>query len=824
MRAVIHRWFPPPSNARRSRGDGIALTTALLLARCVGVPSPTVADAGADVRAADDAQGPLGAGTCAQATPVGDGTARAAETLDGAGRNAGCLGALRSVAYRVTVPPGRVLTVSAAAADGPVVLQVLDGCDASACLAQSSTAGVAPLFARWHNAGRVSREVRVLAGSFSEWSGRFAISFSLAAAPTNISCDAAEALDDGAWRGEQRFGPSAEVSALCTDRQAPAAAGLRWYRVELPARSSAVATITPGPTAPGREFGVAAVMRSDCSATTCSAATPVLLRARGSLVGANDTDSPRAVLLGVGVYPPQAEGTYSLALALRPRDEAARCEGAAALADSVEARGDTSLSAAVAPLCGTESVGGPVRFHRVAVPPGRFLELRAATTSNRALALRSLISCADLRCAVDGSAETSPVLRVPNLSDTTLPVTVAVGARDPDARVPYTLLARFVPPDAAGRCPGAEPFNARTGTLSTHYVADAGPRCGAEAMGPARWLRLQVPANTAVRLTATSPAVEGVNTPVAIRVLETCDDARCLASGTGQTVWANTAETTREVLVAVGLATPGARGAVTLFAVPQPLAPNSFCARATSVSAGAPAQREMGGQSLASAAWCGGAPRLSRWYATTVPAGEVLHAWARNPFGVFSTGMPALALRPSCEADCEAESAPPGARGSHLWWRNHARTARPVWIQAGWEALSGSYYDLAVETFAPELQRCTEADALPAAISVDRVRGEAEATACAPMNRGPVRWFRATVGAGRTLALTATVAATSPPAPVQLGVHDGCEGACLAQTTGASTLTTSWRNDGPNARELRVSLHAADGATLPAVTLNATER
>jgi hypothetical protein len=146
-----------------------------------------------------------------------------------------------------------------------------------------------------------------------------------------------------------------------------------------------------------------------------------------------------------------------------------------------------------------------------------------------------------------------------------------------------------------------------------------------------------------------------------------------------------------------------------------------------------------------------------------------------------------------------------------------------VWIQAGSEALSGGYYDLGVETFAPELPRCGDAETLPTTATIASVRGVAEATVCAPMHRGPVRWFRAMVGVGRTLRVTATVAGASPAVPLELGVHDGCEGACLATARAATTATVSWRNEGTAAREVRVALPATDNAALTGVTLSAAE-
>jgi len=802
----------------------LALALALLLPRCGGPVNAPILDAGArDVGAGVDAQGPLGAGTCAQATPVVDGTAREGETLTGAQSGAGCLGAVRSVSYRVTVPAGETLTARVPSADGPVVLQVVASCEDTTCLAQSSTSGETPLRAVWANTGTSPREVRVLAGSFSTWPGRFAISFARSRTATNLRCADAEPLTDGDWRGEQPFGPGATVEAACANRTAPAAGGLRWYRVDVPPRSVAVATLSPGPELPGRTFGVAAVFRSDCETNDCIASTPTLLRQRSTLVAENPSDAPRTVRLGVGVYPAQAEGTFSLAMRVHPRDPAAGCDGAEALTEGVEARGDTALSAAVLPLCDGLSEGGPVRFHRVTVPAGRFLELQATTAANVPLAVRAFASCDALTCVAEAPGTAPTTLRVPNLTDAPGTLLVAVGARTPKARVPYALTARFVAPNAAGRCEFSETITARSLALDTQLVAENAAACGGGGgVGPARWMRFIVAPNVAMRFVASGFVVGSRAVSASIQVRAACDAPTCLAQGLTQATWANTTGTTQEVLVAVGASAPNLRGVISFSATPQVIATNSTCARRTAVTPTSPALREQGAQSLATAPWCAGPPRNVRWYSATVPAGEVLHAWARNPFSGFSSGMPSLALRESCEGSCLAEGTDPLSRGSHLWWRNAGDAPRTVVVQAGWPLVSGSAYDLAVETFTPEGNRCEDAALLDTSASVPLLRGEAQGTACSPLPRGPVRWFRSVVGAGRSVRWRVTAATTSPPQPVVVEVQRGCNDACLGRAQGSGTAEVSWRNEGGEEADVRVAVRSLDGAGLSGVSVTAT--
>lgn len=810
-----------------SRRRSLHLAPLLLIAGCSSGIGAAPDDASTrDLSPPLDASARLGARSCGAATLVRHGSASHVESLDDAETGAGCLGAVRSVAYAVTVPAGETLTARVDRAEGPVVLQLLDGCAATRCLAQSSTSGVTPLRALWRNASASPRELRVLAGSFSTWSGRFSIAFSLEASPTNLRCEDAELLTDGAWRGEQRFAAGETPEALCADRQTPAAAGARWYRFELPPRAVAVATITPGPAAVGREYGVAAVMRSDCAISTCVASTPVLLGARSTLVGDNDGDAPREIRLGVGVYPPQAEGSYSLALAFRPRDGASRCEGAEALTPGQELRGDTALSATILPRCEASSDAGAVRFHAVTIAPNSFLELTAQADDGAWLALRAYASCDVSQCLALGGAGSPSVLRVPNLGDAPRRVIVAVGALEPARRVAYRLVARMVSPDPAGRCEGALNHGARTVTADTFYVAEPGPQCGATRVtGPSQWFRIPVAANTAMRVTALPINDNGRGVPVAVRLLASCDASACLASSLGQAVWANTADAPRDLFVAAGASEASVRGQFSLYAYPQPIAPNSLCARATAINAPGIIAREQSTQSLATAPWCDGSPRSARWYTTSVPAGAALHAWATNPFSAFSSGMPSLALRPACDAACLAEGGPSTSRGSHLWWRNDSGATRSVHIQAGWATLSGSYYDLLTELVAADAPRCVDAESLvtPASVSVGALDGALGATACARENRGPVRWFRVTVGAGRALRVSASGPPTSPPQRIALGVHDGCDGACLAPASGSTTATVLWRNEGASPREVRVSLHADDGAPLRGITLSASE-
>jgi hypothetical protein len=211
-----------------------------------------------------------------------------------------------------------------------------------------------------------------------------------------------------------------------------------------------------------------------------------------------------------------------------------------------------------------------------------------------------------------------------------------------------------------------------------------------------------------------------------------------------------------------------------------------------------------------------------RWYSATVPAGEVLHAWARNPFSGFSSGMPSLALRESCEGSCLAEGTDPLSRGSHLWWRNAGDAPRTVVVQAGWPLVSGSAYDLAVETFAPEGNRCEDAALLDTSASVPLLRGEAQGTACSPLPRGPVRWFRSVVGAGRSVRWRVTAATTSPPQPVVVEVQRGCNDACLGRAQGSGTAEVSWRNEGGEEADVRVAVRSLDGAGLSGVSVTAT--
>jgi len=317
--------------------------------------------------------------------------------------------------------------------------------------------------------------------------------------------------------------------------------------------------------------------------------------------------------------------------------------------------------------------------------------------------------------------------------------------------------------------------------------------------------------------TSTSPAV--------IRVLDACDATACVAAATSQVAWSNTDDRAREYLIAIGAQDEGVRGSFNVFPSLQTIAPNSRCDRATAVSAATPARMEMSNQSLATGPWCdAGATRYVRYYATTVPPGEVLHASALNPFSGFSYGMPELALREGCDATaCLARSAVSVSRGSHLWWRNASAAPREVRVVAGWSSLSGNYYNLAVETFAPSPNgRCADAEpiALPLTRAVDLSRGDAAPTPCAAESRSPVSWYRARVEPGRALRVVVSAVATSPSPPVFVDIMDACDAtACLASMGAARSVTATWRNEGAVARDVWIALRAGDNAPIPAATL-----
>lgn len=804
------------------------LLPALLLAACGGARDNTPDASPADVPRVTDADTTLGAPTCALATPVGDGTLRHGESLGNSEENtAGCLARVRSIAYRITVPAGRTLTARVPAATGPVVLQVVEDCAATACLAQSSTSGVAPLRAVWRNDGAAPREVRVLAGSFSAWEGTFSIGFSMEDSPENLRCETAEALVDGDWRGEQPFGPSATAAAQCSDREAPAAAGMRWYRVTLPPDHVAVATLTPAPAPQGREYGVVAVMRDDCATDRCVAATSALARARTALVGSNPTSAPRELRVGVGVYPPLAEGRYSLAMQVRPRPAGTVCAEAAEVPPDTDVSADTALSPTTLAACG--ALGGPVRFHSVTVPPGRFLDLRATAPDGRLVALRALASCAATACLTETQYEgNAAILRLPNLGAEPLRVVVAAGARDANAQIAYTLRATLAAPDPAGRCEGAEPVTpGRSAVLDTWRVTAPAPACGTSAQGPARWLRITLPPSTALRITATPQVTTPTTSPMVLRVLDGCDATACLAAGATQVAWSNLEDRAREIVVAVGAQAAGARYAFNLYTAVQPVPANSRCDRATAVPPGATVRNEMSNLSLATGPWCGaGETRLVRYYSTTVPPGQVLHAYAVNPFSTYSYGMPELSLRADCDAAaCLARGGVPGSRGSHLWWRNESSTPRDVRVVAGWSSLSGNYYNLAAETFDPSPNgRCADAErvALPLSRSVDLAHGDAAPTPCPPSSRSPVSWFVARVEPGRTLRVAATLSTAVPTARLFVDLLDACEATtCLASTGGYPTATATWRNDGDAPRDVRIAVRAGDDAPTASVALTA---
>lgn len=800
------------------------LLPSLLLLAC-GAASPA-RDGGSDAASRDDVpEGTLGSPTCAAATPVADGTRRYAESIAVARDDtAGCLGRVRSVAYRITVPPGRSLVARVDAAQGPVVLQVVDGCDARACLAQSSTAGVARLRAVWRNDGAAAREVRVLAGTFSDWEGTFAVSFALEDAPANLTCASAEPLDDGAWRGEQPFAPEGSARSVCADRDAPAAAGMRWYRVSVPAGQLLAATVRVSPAPEGREHGAVVVVRDDCATDRCVTATRALVRSGAVVTAANEGGAARDYRVGVGVHPPLADARFSLAIALHRNVSGASCASPEDLATEVDVAGDTALHPATAPACASGVEGGPARFYRVTVPPGRFFE--ATATAAVPVFLRALSGCGGAACVAEAPAgQTTARLSVPNLTAAPMPLVLAVGARDADARTAFTLRATLADPDPAGRCEGAAALTGTSVAVSTARVADDGPTCGTAAEGPARWFRATVPARSAMQVYAGNVTEDPTAGPSWVRFVDRCGASGCLDVGASQARWANTEDVPREVLIAVGAQRAGARGSFRVNANVLPVAPNSRCDRATAVSVEAPALRESSSQSLATGRWCApGERRLVRYYTVTVPAGQVLHAYATNPTSTFSYSMPELSLRDGCEAEgCLARGATPGPRGTHLWWWNTARSDRPMTLVAGWPSPYGNLYDLRVAFEGPaENGRCATAEALPreSFTPVDLTAAEGIPSPCAPTSYAPARWYRVRVDAGRTLSASLTALQLTPQPTASLELVGACDAtACLAAAPASRTPSLIWTNEGADARDVWLAARSGDGGPMMGASL-----
>lgn len=229
---------------------------------------------------------------CAGAVALDDGASLAGDVSVSNAPPPACVGRPgdRALFYRVTVPAGRTLVVTARGTSSaePPALAVLSACDATACLATSTSAGAMGV-ARYENTSTVSREVIVAASAPPEPArAGFVIAATTREPAANGRCATPQRVSDGDVVTDARTLDGRDPVRACVGSDASSDA--LWYAVRLGAGEQLVAEATS--TAPERPR---LRLVDGCAATGCLAGETAASRVAWTNAG----DSARELLLAV---------------------------------------------------------------------------------------------------------------------------------------------------------------------------------------------------------------------------------------------------------------------------------------------------------------------------------------------------------------------------------------------------------------------------------------------------------------------------------------------------------------------------------------------
>lgn len=230
---------------------------------------------------------------CAGAVALDDGVALAGDLSVSNAPPPACVGRPddRALFYRVTVPPGRTLVVTARSTLGaePPALAVVSACDATACLSTSTTTSGSMREARYENTSVSAREVIVAASAPPEIArAEFVIAATTREPAANGRCATPRRVSDGDVVTDARPVDGRDPVRACVGSDASREA--LWYAVRLGAGEQLVAEATS--TAPERPR---LRLVDGCAATECLAGETPASR----VVWTNAGDSARELLLAM---------------------------------------------------------------------------------------------------------------------------------------------------------------------------------------------------------------------------------------------------------------------------------------------------------------------------------------------------------------------------------------------------------------------------------------------------------------------------------------------------------------------------------------------
>ena len=306
--------------------------------------------------------------------------------------------------YRVTVPAGRVLTVTSVGdfVRAANTLRLYGACSAFTCLAGPSVATDGRTStARWSNGAPEAREVFVAVTSpfTGTASAPYSITAALSAAPTNLTCDRAVDVVDGATLPAQDVSGASILQPPCPG-MAGAALPVLFYRATVPAGQTLFATAAPPTGTTARATPVLRVV-PDCSLATCLAVSAAAAAGNGTVAWTNIGAAPQRVIITYGANPAASATPSDLTFRIRAPAANASCMTPLRVMDGTALPGENLGEAReLVRACSTTGVEGPVLYYAARVGAGQQLVATSARVDGAFFQplLRVTDACGSLSC------------------------------------------------------------------------------------------------------------------------------------------------------------------------------------------------------------------------------------------------------------------------------------------------------------------------------------------------------------------------------------------------------------------------------------------
>lgn len=366
---------------------------------------------------------PADNGLCANAARLTPGVASSGVLESGGEAPAACAGegaAQPGLFYRVRVPGGESLSVAYAAAGGirrPVAVRVASACGGACAAANSASLDGSTVVTRWTNTtgSDVDAVVSVAPLASVGAAQDFTLTATLSTPPTNVSCEAARAVADGATLRGQDLSVATVVQPPCPGMTGGGATSL-YYAAVVPRGQTLFVGATPEAT--GRLAPTIRVIPA-CGSNVCFAASSGAGTA--SSAAYFNAGADQRVLIAVGATDPRFAVPFTLSVSIRPPAANGVCASALAVSNGTSLVGQNLADGREAPsACATPGREGNALYYAVRVGAGEQLTLLASRAeSGIAPTLRLFAACGDAACLARSS---------PSGSSSRLSYTNATGA------------------------------------------------------------------------------------------------------------------------------------------------------------------------------------------------------------------------------------------------------------------------------------------------------------------------------------------------------------------------------------------------------------